>query len=229
VYEQYLRWWHGDEASSPNWLSRVLARFPEQAESALIKMAWLECARQRAAEDAMSPAGSIPLTAGVDVGAGEAETVVYVCESTHERKKIIRMGAWRGQDTRGRVVNCLNEFRDRLSLVRVDAIGVGHGFGLHLRDCGFPVELVNVAMPCESNPRLGENDPARRFANQRAEFYQMLADSLERNQLEGLTDETTIGQLAGILYEIDSQGRLRLKPKTRHARAESLHRTGRTR
>jgi hypothetical protein len=49
------------------------------------------------------------------------------------------MGAWRGEDTRGQVVNFLNEFRACLSLVRVDAIGVGHHFGLHLRDCRFPV------------------------------------------------------------------------------------------
>jgi hypothetical protein len=27
VYEQYLAWWHGSDGSSPNWLSRVLARF----------------------------------------------------------------------------------------------------------------------------------------------------------------------------------------------------------
>ncbi len=34
------------------------------------------------------------------------------------------MGAWRGEDTRGRVVKFLNKFRSRLSRVRVDAIGV---------------------------------------------------------------------------------------------------------
>jgi hypothetical protein len=53
------------------------------------------------------------------------------------------------------------QVRSRLSLVQVDAIGVGHHFGLHLRDCRFPVELVNVGMPCQSKPEWGENDPAR--------------------------------------------------------------------
>ena len=71
--------------------------------------------------------------------------------------KIIRMGAWRGEDTRGQVVNFLNQFRSRLSIVRVDAIGIGHNFGLHLRDCRFPVEMVNVGMPCESKPQRREN------------------------------------------------------------------------
>jgi hypothetical protein len=90
---------------------------------------------------------------------------------------------------------------------------VGHNFGLHLRDCRFPVELVNVGMPCESKPHLRENDPARRFANLKVSFYQALADAFERDQIEGLTDETTIGQLTGILYEIDSQGRMKIESK----------------
>ena len=83
-------------------------------------------------------------------------------------KVAVAMGAWRGEDTRGQVVNFLDQFRTRLTLVRVDAIGIGHNFGLHLRDCRFPVELVNVGMPCESKPERGENDPARRFVNLRA-------------------------------------------------------------
>jgi hypothetical protein len=220
VYEQYRAWWHGSESSSPNWLSRVLAQFPDQAQNALIKMTWLERAKQRALQNPVDT-GSVPLVAGVDVGGGEAETVVYVCECTHDRRRIVAMGAWRGEDTRGQVVNFLNQFRSQVSLVLVDGIGVGVNFGHHLRDCRFPVELVNVARPCEGNPRLGEDDPARRFANLRAEFFQSLADAFERDQVEGLTDETTIGQLAGLLYETDSQGRTKIESKER-ARARGV-------
>lgn len=213
VYEQYLSWWHGSESSSPNWLSRVMAQFPQQAQNALFKMAWLERAKQRALEAPIVDAGSNSLVAGVDVGGGESETVVYVCECTHDRRRIVAMGAWRGEDTRGQVVNLLNQFRSRLTIVRVDAIGVGHNFGLHLRDCGFQVDLVNVAMACEAKPHLRENDPARRFVNLKACFYQALADAFEHDQIEGLTDEATIGQLAGLLYELDSQGRVKIESK----------------
>jgi hypothetical protein len=177
-------------------------------------MAWLEKARQRGLLEPVSDGESGSLIAGVDVSAGgEAETVVYVCESKNGRSRLIRMGAWRGEDTRGQVVDFLNQYRTRLYLVRVDSIGPGHHFGLHLRDRRFPVELVNVAMPCESKPHLGENDPARRFVNLKASYYQTLADAFERDQVEGLTDETTIGQLAGILYEIDSHGRMKIESK----------------
>jgi hypothetical protein len=213
VYDQYLAWWHGSESSSPNWMSRVRAEFSDQAQNALIKMAWLERARQRALQNPVSDTGSTPLVAGVDVGGGEAETVVYVCECTHDLRRIIRMGAWRGEDTRGQVVNFLNEFRSRLSIVLVDSIGVGHNFALHLQDCRFPVERINVGMPCESNPQLGEDEPARRFVNLKACFYQALADGFERDQVEGLTDEATSGQLAGLLYELDSQGRVKIESK----------------
>ncbi len=64
-----------------------------------------------------------------------------------------------------------------------------------------------------SKPQWGENDPARRFVNRKAEYFQHLADAFEREQVEGLTDEATIGQLAGLLYEIDAQGRMKIESK----------------
>jgi phage terminase large subunit len=213
VFDQYFAWWHGSESSSPNWLSRVLARFPDQAQNALFKMNWLERAKRNALESPISDSGAGPLVAGVDVGGGQAETVAYVAECKHDRRRIIRMGAWRGEDTRGQVVDFLNGYRSRLSIVRVDAIGIGHNFGLHLRDCRFPVELINVGMPCESKPNLRENDPVRRFVNLKASFYQALADAFEHDQIEGLTDEATIGQLAGLLTEVDSHGRMKIESK----------------
>lgn len=220
VHDQHKMWWHGDEASSPSWMARVRAQFPDQAQNALIKLNWLERARQRTSQSPVEDLGA-NLVAGVDVGGGEAETVVYLCEVKQHQQTIIKLGAWRGEDTRGNVVRFLQPYRDRLSSVRVEAIGIGHNFGLHLRDQGLPVDLVNVARPCESRPELNENDPAKRFANQKAASYQMLADALEHDELQGLNDETTIGQLAGIVYEIDSRGRLRIEPKEK-ARARGV-------
>ncbi len=221
VFEQYQQWWHGSEGSSPQWLSRVLAQFPEQAENALFRLRWLENAKHRALEKPVEDNGLSPLFAGVDVGGGEAETVIYIGESKHDLRRIIAMAAWRGADTRGNAVDFLNQFRRRLALVRVDAVGIGHNFGLHLRDCRFPVELVNVGLPCESKPNLGDMDPARRFVNQKAQYYQELADAFERDQVEGLTDELTLGQLQGILYQLDSQGRMKIETK-QEARARGV-------
>jgi hypothetical protein len=81
--------------------------------------------------------------------------------------------------------------------------------------------MINVGMPCESKPNLGENDPARRFVNLKAYFYQALADAFERDQVECLNDEQTIGQLSGLLYELDSQGRMKIESKEK-ARARGV-------
>jgi hypothetical protein len=220
VRDQYLAWWHGDEVSSPHWMSRVRAQFPDQAQNALIKLNWLERAKQHLVSDQVREQAS-SLVAGVDVGGGEAETVVYVCESNSHDFKIIASGAWRSADTRGEVVRFLARYRQRLRSVRVDAIGIGHNFGLHLRDERFPVELVNVSMACESHPDWGENDPARRFINLKAQYYHELADALERDELRGLTDDITIGQLAGIVYEVDAHGRIKIESKE-SARARGM-------
>jgi len=201
-------------------MSRVRAQFPDQAQNALIKLSWLERAKERALRTPMEDkAGS--LVAGVDVGGGEAETVVYICESRPHDFKIIAMGAWRGADTRGGVVRFLALYRARLRSVRVDAIGVGYNFGMHLRDERFPVEPINVGRPCESRPQWRENDPAARFVNLKAQYYQELADAFERDEVQSLKDDVTIGQLAGILYEIDSHGRIKIESKE-SARARGI-------
>jgi hypothetical protein len=140
--------------------------------------------------------------------------VVYLCASKQGQHKIIKMGAWRGEDTQGDVVRFLAPYRNRLTTVRVDDIGIGHKFGLHLREPErFVVEMVNVSLPCQSRPQWYENDPVKRFANQKAQFYQSLADAFEHDQIDGLTDDATIGQLADIMYETDSHGRMKIEPK----------------
>jgi hypothetical protein len=49
--------------------------------------------------------------------------------------------------------------------------------------------------------------------NLKASLYQALADAFEHDQIEGLSDETTIGQLAGLLTEVDSHGRMKIESK----------------
>ncbi len=220
VYDQRRTWWHGDESSSPNWMSRVRGQFPDQAQNALIKLPWLERALERSRANPVQD-DDPSLVAGVDVGGGEAETVVYLCASKPGQHKIIKMGAWRGIDTRGEVVNFLAPYRSRLRTVRVDDIGIGRNFGLHLKDERFPWEPVNVSLPCQSQVDLGQDDPNRRFANRKAQRYQVLADAFEHDQIEGLTDDQTIAQLGDIQYEIDSHGRMKIEPKEK-ARARGV-------
>ena len=216
VRDQYVDWWHGDEASSPSWMSLVRGEFPSQANNALCKLAWLErCKeRQRQSDGTYAPAKDTGgrLIAGVDVGGGVAETVAYLCE-TGPKKKILAMGAWRAEDTTDDVARFLDPYLKRLTGVRVDADGIGHNFGIYLRKKDFPVELIHVGIPCENKPELRENNLAVRFFNRKAHYYQTLADSFQHDEIDGLIDDATIGQLAGILYEIDPKGRIKIEPK----------------
>jgi len=193
-------------------MSRVRGQFPDQAEDALIRRRWLERAKERVLKNPVIDGGR-PVVAGVDVGGGQAETVVFLCDIRGNRRRVIKMGAWRADDTRGQVVQFLAPYRNRLKSVVVDGTGIGHNFGFHLRDEGFPVELVKVGLPCRNRPELGENDPSKRFVNEKARLYQNLADAFEHDQVEGLSDETTLRQLADLRYEIDSHGRMRIESK----------------
>jgi hypothetical protein len=94
--------------------------------------------------------------------------VVYVRRGT----EIIAMHAWAQADPRGAVLAFLAPYKTELNSVNVDAIGIGYNFGLHLRDHGFPVNLVNVGESAPSNPE--------RFHNMKAEFYWALRERFER-------------------------------------------------
>jgi len=68
---------------------------------------------------------------------------------------------------------------------------------------------------------MANRNPAERFANLKAQYYQTLAHLLERDEIEGLTDETTVAQLSGLVYEIDAQGRMKIGSKE-EARAHGI-------
>jgi hypothetical protein len=57
---------------------------------------------------------------------------------------------------------------------------------------------------------LCERDPGQRFANEKAQYCQELADALERDQVDGLQDDTTL-DAGWLLYEMDSQGRIKIE------------------
>jgi len=55
--------------------------------------------------------------------------------------------------------------------------------------------------------------PARRFVNLKACYYQRLADAIRQDRVDGLIDELTMGQLAGIRFELGTRGRVAIEAK----------------
>lgn len=194
VREKHAEW--GE--NHPLWQSRVLGDFPTQAEDALISLAWLEQGRRR---EPLKVADNQQYGAGIDVaGPGEDETVLVVRQGPN----IIELRGWSNPDPRGDVVAALAPWRDKLEAVNVDSIGIGYNFGLHLRDQGLPVQMVNV----------GESpDDREKYANLKAELYWGLRLRCEAGDFSGLDDETAIGQLAGIRYKHNARGQVVIESK----------------
>ncbi len=203
VREKYLEW--GER--SPMWQARVRACFPEQSQSSLIGLAFLERARapRQPSELARSDRTSCEKTAlyaGVDVaGPGEDETVVAVRDAHGE---IVELFASSAADARGQIARVLGKYRARLEEVNVDAVGIGYHFALHLQDLGFPVNLVNVGAPARDSEK---------FANLKAELYWGLRMRFEAGEVSNLTDEVALSQLASLNYRHNPRGQIVIESK----------------
>lgn len=194
VREKYEEWGPGH----PLWESRVLGQFPQQAEDALLSLAWLEAAS--ISELSIDKAKA---RAGLDVaGPGEDETVLTV----RRGPRIILQKSWATSDPRGEVVAALTPYRDAddLESVNVDSIGIGWGMHCHLLECKFPSVAVNVS----ETPRDTE-----KFSNLKAELYWGLRLRAQAGDFSGKIDEKTIGQLAGIRYKHNARGQIVIESK----------------
>lgn len=192
VYEKYHEWGPGH----PLWEAKVLGQFPKQSEGALISLAWLEAAAPR-----KDTSGKV--TIGIDVaGPGEAETSVCV----RRNADIIAHQSWTKPDPRGEVLAFLAPFKSAHDVVNVDSIGIGYYFARHLQDNGFRVRDVNVA-------ETGFPVDLEKYANLKAQLYWGLRERFEQRSIGGLTDDTTIGQLAGIQYDHTARGQIRIESK----------------
>jgi phage terminase large subunit len=183
------------------------AEWVADAEGVLIPWLDLEEARLRDLD------GSGSLIAGVDVaGPGEDETAVYL----RQGEAIVDLFTTRLPDARGPVLEFLAPFRHTgLTAVNVDSAGLGYYLARHLADAGYTVRDVNVgASPTTAAGR-------ERYSNLKAELYWALRERFAAGEIGNLTDRTTLGQLAGLKYEHDPRGKLKIEGKER-ARARGV-------
>lgn len=196
VHERYYEWGESD----PRWASRVLGQFPSNDPYALIHLDWIEKGRLLD----FDPRPNERVVAGIDVaGPGEDETVLVL----REGDRLIGIHPFGDPDPRGPVTRILNEYRSRLESVRVDNIGIGYNFALHLSDLNFPVVPVNVQMV----PSSEEN--RSRFLNLKSQMYWTLRERLQRGGFIGDLDTETESQLLSIRYNNDSKGKIVIESK----------------
>lgn len=194
VHERLKTWGTGNAL----YQARVRGQFPDQAEDNLYSLAWLDAA------GALAEPQEAGYRAGVDVaGPGEDETVVCVRRGS----EIVALRAFPNADPRGEVAAYLAPYKQSeigLELVNVDVVGIGYYFAQHLRDLGFNVGEINV----------GESAIEKeKYANLKAELYWGFRQRLTDGDVHGLTDETAIGQLAGIKYKHNARGQILIESK----------------
>ena len=199
VREKWLEWGRHD---APQWHARVLGEFPQQSDDSLFRQSWLHGWR---AAPVVDPDSGV-VDVGIDVaGPGKSETVAAV----RRDGDLLEVQAWPSGRPAGEVVSLLRRYQRRLRAVKVDSIGLGHFFGLQLRDLGFPVVPVNVSWA---------SDHRENFANLKAQLYWLLRERAAAGELRGLNDELAYSQLASLRFEYTHDGLVRMESKDSMAR-----------
>lgn len=208
VYEKYFAWGKGH----PLWDSKVMGMFPSQADNAVIPLAWAERAQRQ--DDFYD--NDWDYWVGIDVaGPGEDETTCWV-RKVHRRTgmgKIIANKFWQLRDPRGACANFLMPFKSRMKICNVDSVGIGYYFGLHLRDLGFPVQLVNVSDKAVPSLLPGEKDKHKVFASRKDQVYWYAREDFEDDKVSGFNDPETIAQITAIEYHHNEKGQIEVESK----------------
>lgn len=183
--------------------ARVLGQFPKQGSNSLISLEWVEAALR----NRLAPGGL--MEAGLDVARfGNDETALYL----QQAGKRVGEWAWQNADTMqtaGRVGQVLAPYRQQLTALKVDVIGLGAGVADRLRELGWPVVDVNVSLPPDWQARSG----LVQFENRRAQYWWGLREMLRCGQIAGDIDQQTQSELVQVLYGINSSGKVYIESK----------------
>ncbi|MER6605761.1 hypothetical protein ABT282_07550 [Streptomyces sp. NPDC000927] len=210
--EERLRNWGKDD---PRYISKVLAKFPEQSQSSLFAPALIN----QAFEDVPAqPLGHV-LRIGVDVARfGTDETVVVSYAGTTARIE----DTWSGTDTVSsahRVLHLADEIRTRLKApwveIRVDAVGLGAGVvdTLNARAALLPEPWFSVyEMHGSASPPVDVGGSVHGYGNARAYWFDQLRQSMRNGQVR-VEESSQLRDDLGMVFYFFRSGKLFIIPK----------------
>lgn len=188
-----IRDW-GEE--SPEFQSRVLARYVDNADGALFPASWIEKAMAASFDVAL------PVIAGFDVAGsvdGDENAVAVVAGPNGADQLHVRsIESWKERDTMVSKGRALAIARPAKAPLRVDMQGLGKGVGDSLRQDGWQVEEYKAANSARDSAR---------FANRKAEDAWYLRDLLEKGSIRLPNDQRLKAQLAAMKYKILASGK----------------------
>ncbi len=174
--------------------ARVLGRWPEQGDDALISMRDVEAAVAR-----WTPPIGRAIASGTDVARfGSDETVLI---AIHQGGVVAPAVVRTGQDTMA-TAGLIRFLGARLNAI--DDTGVGGGVTDRLR------ELKDAVVPVNFGESAQEPE---RFVNRRTELWWNLREALREGRLALPSDARTTADLTNVRYGMDSAGRVKLEPK----------------
>ena len=197
--------------SSPLYVSKVLAQFPEAGSDTLIPLHWVEAAVNRH----LKP--SLPSELGVDVARfGSDETaIIHRMGPVARLMKTMPMSST--MEVAGQVIQSMRS--TGATSAKIDAVGVGAGTYDRLAEQGIRAEDMQSGA--------ASSDPER-FANARAEWYWGLRIRFETEDIDIENDEMMVAQLSNIKYKINSRGQILIESKEEMKKRVCPARTGRT-
>ena len=181
---------------NPLYQIRVLGEFPQQGIDTLIPLNWITQAIKRECK-----AEGIKVL-GVDIARyGDDETVACL----RQGGKLIKIWRWSKQDTMQTTNRLFNIIQtESPNEVRVDVIGIGSGVVDRLKELGVKVKGINVAESAKEN---------NKYTNLRAEIFWQLRERFQKGDIDTPDNSKMVAQLAGLKYEFDSSGKLKLQSK----------------
>lgn len=214
VREKWLQWCGGrvEGENDPRWQSRVLARFPDAGDRALVPLWWVEQANERWEEIQAETSWGNRCRVAVDVarfGDDSTERCFF-----YEGIGVKELRTAPKQDT---MVTCGMVLKDvddleaagiSVSRVRIDADGLGAGVFDRLHEQrGDLIEEVRNGTRAQ--------DPDRYF-NRRSEMFFHLRDELDPHGERPIAlppDPELTRQLCAIQWTLDSRGKMKVESK----------------
>ena len=210
--------------NNPLYRARVLGEFPDQAPDTLLRLSDVEAAAERWERTDPSriidlPAAPsllvhpVPVQEAVEDAVEDVVLAVDVARFGSDRSVILRrrgsrveeIQTFNGMDTMqlaGWIAAAIREFQPIQTCI--DEVGVGAGVVDRLREQGYGVRGINGAHAARQR---------NIFANLRAEGYWRLRELFETAEIAIPPDQQLMGELAGLRYKYDSQGRILIESK----------------
>jgi hypothetical protein len=189
--------------SGANYQVRVLGEFPSQASDSIIAVQWAEEAVKRPAPVDMPRR---VYECGVDPARfGSDQTAVCI----RSNDEVILVEAWSKYDTVASAERVAELAREhRVTVIRVDTVGVGGGVYDHLRLLSDAGKLPTACRLVEYNAAAKPRDPEH-YKMKRDSDWAALRDRFREGRICALpNNQKLLSQLVSVRFSFDSAGRM---------------------